>query len=196
MCSVEVPESDIPEHLRVKRTFSAITPPNYLPPFPAYSARFSQDAKRMVTAIIGVQHKSSVLARDPLLDVKRRLRSMANESGFESWWSALKADGEDGYFLEVFLSNIDRFETVFSNNNEPEGVANMRIGVIGTLQEHVYCVSMRARLPASQTDHLKGEKATIRPTCGKEDTNRGRINVEGMQNLAMIRSGQDCQCLT
>ncbi|KAK4632287.1 Phenylacetaldoxime dehydratase [Fulvia fulva] len=114
-----------------------------------------------------------------------------SESGFESWWKALQTDGEVGYFLEVFLPSIDRFETVLSDNNEPEGVANMRVGVSGMLQEHVYWGSMRDRLAASQTDHLTGEKATIRPAGGREDTTKRRIHVEGRQNSAMIRSGQD-----
>lgn len=117
-----------------------------------------------------------------------------SESGFAPFWDGLDAEGEVGWFLEVFLPSMDRFETVFSDNVEPEGAANMRTGVSGTLQEHVYWGSMRDRLAAGQTDPLAGEKANIKSAAklnGEPDTQERRIKVSGRKNLAMIRSGQD-----
>lgn len=227
-------EPAIPEHLRVKRTIPAKTPPNYQPPFPAYSARFPKEAKGLVTAIVGVQHQGKpnthsdaykqliAFVEKPLKQSKPRyweaasvtdnrgyynevvipywetkadFESWKSESGFDAWWQELKPGSENGWFLEVFLPSIDRFETVFSDNVEPEGAAHMREGVSGTLQEHVYWGSMRDRLAVAQTDPIPGEKATIKPKSTANghaaDTKSRRIRVAGRKNLAMIRSGQD-----
>lgn len=61
----------------------------------------------------------------------------SKESGFAAWWESLTPGGEHGWFLEVLLPSIDRFETVFSDNSEPEGAAFMRSGVSGPIREHV-----------------------------------------------------------
>ncbi|KAI5368102.1 putative hem-containing dehydratase [Septoria linicola] len=60
------------------------------------------------------------------------------DSGFGEFWSGLQEQPEHGWFLEVFLPTIDRFETVFSDNTVPKGAANMRAGVSGEMQQHVY----------------------------------------------------------
>lgn len=115
------------------------------------------------------------------------------ESGFKTWWDSLEAqDQKHGWFLEVFLPTMDRLETVFSDNQVPEGVAHMREGVGGPIQEHVYWGSMRDRLAVAQTDALDGEKAGTRPDQPIATTNvPRRIRVPGKKNLAVIRSGQD-----
>lgn len=59
------------------------------------------------------------------------------ESGFSAWWESLTPEGDEGWFLEVLLPSIDRFETVFSDDSEPEGAAYMRSGVSGPIREHV-----------------------------------------------------------
>lgn len=116
------------------------------------------------------------------------------DSGFGDFWSGLQAQPEHGWFLEVFLPTIDRFETVFSDNIVPEGAANMRAGVSGEMQQHVYWGSMRDRMAAAQTDHLVGERAFPKSSAEraeKADTRAKRVQVPGRPNLAMIRSGQD-----
>lgn len=110
-------------------------------------------------------------------------------SGFEKWWQGLTPEGQShGWFREVFFPTMDRFETVFSNNEVPEGAAHMREGISGAIQEHVYWGSMRDRMPLSQTDELVGDKYA---TTSKGDTTKKRVSVRGKKNLAVIRSGQD-----
>lgn len=111
------------------------------------------------------------------------------KSGFKSWWESLDAqEQENGWFLEIFFPTADRFETIFSNGEIPEGAAHMREGVSDPVLEHVYWGSMRDRLAAAQTDALQGEPWLTGPAEGSLSR---RIRVPGKQNLAMIRSGQD-----
>ena len=117
--------------------------------------------------------------------------SWARKSGFSSWWQDLKPDSSVGWFQEVTFPSVDRFETVFSNNNASEGAAHMRESVSGPLQEHVYWGSMRDRLPISQTDRLVGETPTQANNISKLDTRTRRIKAPARENLAIIRSGQD-----
>lgn len=113
------------------------------------------------------------------------------KSGFGAFWKDLKPTGGIGWFMEVFSPSIDRLETVFSDNNVPEGIAHMRESVSGPLQEHVYWGSMRDRLPASQTDALVGDPISLSKGEKLSDPESKRIRVAGRNNLAMIRSGQD-----
>ncbi|GKT94851.1 phenylacetaldoxime dehydratase [Colletotrichum tofieldiae] len=124
-------------------------------------------------------------------------------SGFRQWWENLNIESQShGWFLEVFSPTIDRFETVFSNNEVPEGAAHMRERVIGLIKEHVYWGSMRDRMAAAQSDELVGEKFDQAKTNGtnehrdmKSDDDRTpipcRVRIPGKKNLAVIRSGQD-----
>lgn len=121
-------------------------------------------------------------------------RSWATHSGFEEWWSGLNPELEQhGWFLEIFFPSVDRFETLFSNNEATEGAAYMRVGVSGPISEHVYWGSMRDRLPISQTDPLEGTKegAESKNDSGVATPIKKRIRVNGKKNLAVIRSGQD-----
>lgn len=224
-------ESAIPEHLVQTRTIPANTPPNYEPPFPAYSARFPKCTKDLVMAILGAQYPSAgdndgsaishlagfvkdspnpatrpsfwelasvtdtngayniaILAYWPS---KASYMEWARDSGYQKWWDELNPEDEHhGWFQEVFFPSIDRFETVFSDNEVPEGAAHMREEVSGGLKEHVYWGSMRDRLPASQTDELVGEKDdTSRKPA--DEIERRRVRIPGKQNIAIIRSGQD-----
>lgn len=114
-------------------------------------------------------------------------------SGFEAYWRSLDPTDENmGWFREVFLPPVERFETVFSDNKVPEGAAHMREGVSGEIREHVYWGSMRDRLPVAQHDALnKGTSSSANGFQIGEDTQKKRIKVPGRQNLAVIRSGQD-----
>ena len=120
-------------------------------------------------------------------------KTWTEASGFDAWWQALQPeDHQHGWFLEVFLPTMERFETIF-NTTTPEGSAHMRQGWSGEVQQHAYWGSMRDRLPLAQTDSLEGEKATADDfKASSQDTTQGRrIRVPGKKNLAVIRSGQD-----
>jgi hypothetical protein len=81
--------------------------------------------------------------------------SWKTDTGFETWWQSTdrEKDGH-GWYQEVLLPSIDRFETVFSNNQVPEGAANMRETISGEMGEHAYWGSMRDRFAAAQDDRL------------------------------------------
>lgn len=107
-------------------------------------------------------------------------------SGFDTWWSSSEREDEGhGWFREVLFPSMDRLETVFSDDKEPEGVAFMSEKMSGAMQEHVYWGSSRDRMPAAQTDKLRGEALQT-----KDDPQK-RIKIVGKSNLCIIRSGQD-----
>jgi hypothetical protein len=114
-----------------------------------------------------------------------------DKSGFGAFWKDLEPTSGIGWFMEVFSPSMDRLETVFSDNDVPEGIAHMRESVSGPLQEHVYWGSMRDRLPASQTDALVGDQISVSKGEKVVDVESKRFRVAGSKNLAMIRSGQD-----
>jgi hypothetical protein len=231
-------EPAIPTHLRTERTIPSKLPEDYQPPFPAYSARFSEDVKDLVMAIIGVQHENRETSmtddfkkivgfvEKPLKDSRPRFweaatvmdtsgffnevaivywkstqyfKSWKADSGFDAWWKGLEPGGESGWFFEVLLPSVDRFETVFSDDVVPEGAAHMREASSGQIAEHVYWGSMRDRLPASQTDYLNGDKWSAHTTANgstsdstyTQDSRSRRVKISGRKNLAIIRSGQD-----
>ncbi|KAK3047111.1 hypothetical protein LTR09_011443 [Extremus antarcticus] len=227
-------EPAIAPHLQQERTVPARLPStDYQPPFPSYSARFSEELKDLVMAVIGVQHpdgsnglsnefeKIRSFVENPTVQCsprhweaasvvdssgyfnevaivywrsRREFEEWRSESGFDEWWKGLEVEESHGWFLEVFLPSIDRFETVFSDNVVTEGAGHMQESISGPIQQHVYWGSMRDRLPASQTDHLTGEKTPegVHDTNSSlADTRTRRIRVTGRQNLAIIRSGQD-----
>ncbi|KAF2216613.1 hypothetical protein CERZMDRAFT_33241 [Cercospora zeae-maydis SCOH1-5] len=130
----------------------------------------------------------------PYWQNKADFEQWKSDSGFDQWWASLTAEPNRGWFVEVFLPTLDRFETVFSDNVVPEGAAYMRSSMSGEMQQHVYWGSMRDRLAAAQTDHLAGERAfpkSATERAEKGDTKGKRVRVSGRQNLAIIRSGQD-----
>ncbi|KAL6708389.1 hypothetical protein ACN47E_002652 [Coniothyrium glycines] len=225
-------ESAIPEYLRRERTCPASTPPNYVPPFPAYCARFPTILKDPVLAVIGAQHTSTPLNGCADLSIVKEFIESASgaiqpgswefasvtdkrdalntailaywpsaekhqawetESGFATWWqSPARENDNHGWFQEIFRPAMDCLETVFSNNENPEGVASMQENVSGELEEHAYWGSMRDRLAAAQNDSLKG----IRWRTDQRDNSLNgadgkRIRVPGKKNLCVIRSGQD-----
>ncbi|KAF2121645.1 aldoxime dehydratase [Lophiotrema nucula] len=124
-----------------------------------------------------------------------------DESGFNTWWESLNPEDTEhgcGFFLEVLTPTLDRFETVFSNNEVPEGAANMREKISGEMAEHAYWGSMRDRLALAQIDNLEGKKWITSPmesdlptSNEQDDAKKKRIKVEPKHNLCIIRSGQD-----
>ncbi|KAF2441928.1 phenylacetaldoxime dehydratase [Karstenula rhodostoma CBS 690.94] len=123
---------------------------------------------------------------------KEEYTKWLTSSGFEQWWTSLKPELEKvGWFKEIFFPPIDRFETVFSDNEVPEGCAHMRQSVSGPILEHVYWGSARDRLPAAQTDPLDGEGQHAPSNGGEVDSTKQRIKIKGKKNLCVIRSGQD-----
>lgn len=113
-------------------------------------------------------------------------------SGFHTWWSGLTPGNGVGWFREVFVPNLDRFETVFPDNGRAEEAAHMQESISGEIQEHVYWGSMRDRLPISQVNPLQSAAVKEASTHDRaEDLRKQRVYVPGRQNLTVIRSGQD-----
>ncbi|KAF2124931.1 hypothetical protein P153DRAFT_434650 [Dothidotthia symphoricarpi CBS 119687] len=114
------------------------------------------------------------------------------ESGFEAWWKSSDRESEvHGWFKEVLCPSVDRFETVFSNHEHPEGAANMQEKISGEMREHAYWGSMRDRFAAAQDDKLVGESWNTRGGTHKSGNESKRVRVPGKKNLTIIRSGQD-----
>lgn len=107
-------------------------------------------------------------------------------SPVSGWWGSDER-GRDGlgYFREILAPAVDRFETLYAMPQGMEGVGVMMGSRSGEIQEHGYWGSMRDRFPLSQTDAMSpvGElEVTAHPH---------RLVVQGHENLAVIRSGQD-----
>ena len=103
------------------------------------------------------------------------------------WWA-----GEDrvndgvGWFREIICPGIDRFETLFSTPDSFEGVGVLAKAMSGEIQEHAYWGGMRDRFPISQVDALRTAGSLL-----AEGLMPGRVRVRGIDNLALIRSGQE-----
>lgn len=228
-------EPVIPEHLTQERTQPSNLPANYVPPFPAYVARFPTDVKDIVMVVIGAQYENGSRpsadshALTKLIDFLKiepekynprywepasvtdnsgalnevviaywnsqpQYEAWSENSGFGKWWESLDAEVEEhGWFLEIFLPTVERFETLFSDNKATEGSAYMKSGISGEISEHVYWGSMRDRIPLSQTDAMEGTKGGVSGNhgAGSAAPVKKRISVQGKKNLAVIRSGQD-----
>jgi aldoxime dehydratase len=108
------------------------------------------------------------------------------ERSVAGWWdSDERLQMPVGWFREIATPRAERFETLFSTPDRPEGVARLAESMSGEIREHGYWGSMRDRLPASQTDGLRAGAAAEAPALGK------RVSMGGFENLALIRSGQD-----
>jgi hypothetical protein len=136
----------------------------------------------------------AVIAYWPSAELHERWQK---ESGFEAWWASedREKDGH-GWFQEVLTPTVERFETVFSNHEHPEGAANMQEKISGEMEEHAYWGSMRDRLAAAQDDELHGNKwGSANGSNGDGSKTNGsattRVRVPGKKNLCVIRSGQD-----
>lgn len=113
----------------------------------------------------------------------------AKQSSFFEWWHDNERETENiGYFLEIYYPEIGQFETIFSVQNAPEGIAHLAVSMSDEIQEHGYYGSMRDRLPCAQIDDLNHEQSSV-GSCTSQS--RTRIKLQGRKNLCLIRSGQD-----
>ena len=124
----------------------------------------------------------------PDVDAFSRWKDNAEVAG---WWDSAERLAEGvGYFREVALPHVDRFETLLSKADRLEGVgAIMGDRSEHDIQEHGYWGSMRDRLPLSQTDAMKAAGDLKADSAGPALGHR--IKVAGHANIALIRSGQE-----
>lgn len=109
------------------------------------------------------------------------------QSGFAAWWQdEARERGPLGWFMEVVCPTADRFETVFSSLDMPEGIGNLASGVSEPILEHGYWGSARDRLPLAQVDGMVAGPAPVTYVGTPV-----RVRVPGRDNLCLIRSGQD-----
>ncbi|VVQ13047.1 Phenylacetaldoxime dehydratase [Pseudomonas fluorescens] len=106
------------------------------------------------------------------------------------WWSSQDrlSDGL-GYFREIVAPRTEQFETLYGFRDELPGVGAVMDTISDDIEEHGYWGSMRDRFPISQTDWMapSGELTVIAGDPAKG----GRVVVQGHDNIALIRSGQD-----
>jgi aldoxime dehydratase len=106
------------------------------------------------------------------------------------WWSSEDrvSDGL-GYFREIVAPRAEQFETLYGFRDELPGVGAVMDTISDDIEEHGYWGSMRDRFPISQTDWIapSGELTVIAGDPAKG----GRVVVQGHDNIALIRSGQD-----
>lgn len=216
-------ESAIPQHLRCPRTRAARASEDYVPPYPAWVARFNPMTTQVVMACFGVQCRDgrdkALAALQPVLDqlslpngpshhdlahhvdtqgydtvmaiaywdALTPFHQWAAQSPVDGWWQASERFEEGvGYFREIFLPHVERLETLFSTPDQFEGVGMLASHISDDIQEHGYWGGMRDRLPASQTDPLGSGHAV----SGQRQPGP-RVIVQGRDNVALIRSGQD-----
>jgi len=114
-------------------------------------------------------------------------------ASFDAWfalhgrdWTADSRVGEGvGYFIEVLRPAVERYETLFSATDRPEGIAVLADSMSDVVQEHAYWGGARDRIPLSQTDEMAPSGM---PRVVAEGARR-RVLPHG--NLCLIRSGQD-----
>lgn len=112
---------------------------------------------------------------------------------FDAWFAArgrewtgdARVHDGIGYFTEILRPAVERYETLFSANDRPEGIAVLADGMSDLIQEHAYWGGMRDRIPLSQTD------AMVPVGTPRVVTESGRRRVVPHENLCLIRSGQD-----
>lgn len=109
-------------------------------------------------------------------------------SGFAQWWQdPARETGPRGWFLEIVSPTAERFETVFSAEDVPEGIGHLASHMSEPILEHGYWGSARDRLPIAQSQTLATEDTGAFARAQR----RGRVRLAGRDNLCLIRSGQD-----
>lgn len=98
----------------------------------------------------------------------------------------LSADAGLGHFREILTPTTDRLETLYSTEDEMEGIGRALETRSPPVQEHAYWGSARDRFPIAQTDAL-APGGQLRFTVDAPD----HVTVSGHENIAIIRSGQD-----
>lgn len=104
------------------------------------------------------------------------------------WESSDRETGDAGVFREVFHVPNDRLETIYSDPDIDSGLGGGLDEHDGPIQSHNYWGSMRDRLPGSSSDLFEGSE--IGEKAGRFVGLGQRIVLEGIDNLATIRSGQ------
>ncbi|ANJ99514.1 phenylacetaldoxime dehydratase family protein [Serratia plymuthica] len=108
----------------------------------------------------------------------------------DDWWSSEERLQEGiGYFREIIAPRAEQFETLYAFKEDLPGVGAVMDNISGEIQEHGYWGSVRDRIPASQNDWLQPDDE-LRIISGDPDAG-GRVVVQGHDNIALIRSGQD-----
>lgn len=97
-------EAAIPEYLRQDRTIPEKTPPNYQPPFPAYSARFPRDVKSLVMAILGAQHDSRPASNHSALDQLLAFIAKSPEQYQPRHWDLASVTDNLNFYNEVVIA--------------------------------------------------------------------------------------------
>lgn len=96
-------EAAIPEYLRQERTIPSKLPADYQPPFPAYSARFSQDIKDLVMVTIGTQHEHQKATQSEEYKQIVAFVEKPLQSSKPCYWEAASVTDNRGYFNEVAI---------------------------------------------------------------------------------------------
>jgi aldoxime dehydratase len=213
-------ESAIPSHLQTERSRHRRMPDDYAPPYPSFVARHKPAVSRVIMAYFGVQYRGEPTSAvtDALAQIAARFAAAngpshwdraehVDQAGFtnvvsvaywddagrfdawfgparEAWTGGATGSGV-GRFIEVLRPHVERYETLFSSLGRPEGVAVLAEAMSGEVQEHAYWGGMRDRIPLSQTSEMapSGQPHAIRDGA--------RIRVVALDNLCLIRSGQD-----
>lgn len=108
----------------------------------------------------------------------------------DGWWASDERLNEGlGYFREVVAPRAEQFETLYAFKENLPGVGAVMDSTSGEVEEHGYWGSARDRFPVSQTDWMQpaGELQVLSGDPAKG----GRVLVQGHDNIALIRSGQD-----
>jgi aldoxime dehydratase len=102
-----------------------------------------------------------------------------------SWTAPERLDESIGFFVEIIRPTAERFETLFSADDRPEGVSVTADKLSGPVEEHAYWGGMRDRLPLGRQDALAREGSLQLSADGPLQV------VTGHGNICLIRSGQD-----
>jgi aldoxime dehydratase len=106
------------------------------------------------------------------------------------WWTSDERLSEGlGYFREIVAPRAEQFETLYAFQEDLPGIGAVMDGISGDINEHGYWGSMRERFPLSQTDWMQ-PSGGLRVISGDPAVG-GRVIIQGHDNIALIRSGQD-----
>lgn len=214
-------EPAIPDDLRVERVCPMSMKQNWTPPYPSFSARFEPSLDSLGMLILGVQGANDAPRRAQIHDVGQQLMAdtaqvkeilyrdqsefidsanmfnrivvcylegnqdahLAADRLSNDWLEDKDSQTNLGFYVEQIWPTMDRVETLYSSDHV-QGVANLAGRLSGEVREHGYWGSARDRLPAAQTDPLD-------PDRGARSDNENIVEVNGVHNLCLIRSGQD-----
>lgn len=99
------------------------------------------------------------------------------------WMEGSESRPDWGFFVEEIRPSLDRVETLYSSDHV-QGVGHLADSLSGEIREHGYWGSARDRMPGAQQDRLDPER-------GVTDVVSGNLVVHEVENLCLIRSGQD-----